>query len=121
LLSGFLFAGSPSVVSSLWKVDELATAFLMIKFYENLRKGVKGKAGNVAIALKDAQIWLRDLTHKDFEKCLDEFMPQIEEILAKLSKGKRLIAESSLKQVRDRQPRPFGSPYYWAGFIATGR
>ncbi|MEG3973066.1 CHAT domain-containing protein [Microcoleus sp. herbarium8] len=121
LPSGFLFSGSPSVVSSLWKVDELATAFLMIKFYENLRKGEKGEAGNVAIALKDAKIWLRDLTHQDFEKCLDEFMPQIEEILAKLSKGKRLIAESSLKQVRDRQPRPFASPYYWAGFIATGR
>ena len=121
LPSGFLFAGSPSVVSSLWKVDELATAFLMIKFYENLRKGAKGEAGNVAIALKDAKIWLRDLTHQDFEKCLDEFMPQIEEILAKLSKGKRLIAESSLKQVRDRRSRPFASPYYWAGFIATGR
>ncbi|HSF72319.1 MAG TPA: CHAT domain-containing tetratricopeptide repeat protein [Microcoleus sp.] len=121
LPSGFLFAGSPSVVSSLWKVEELATAFLMIKFYENLKKGEKREAGNVAIALKDAKIWLRDLTHQDFEKCLDEFMPQIEEILAKLSKGKRLIAESSLKQVRDRQARPFANPYYWAGFIATGR
>ena len=121
LPSGFLFSGSPSVVSSLWKVDELATAFLMIKFYENLRKDAKGKAGNVAIALNQAKIWLRDLTHQDFEKCLDEFMPQIEEILAKLSKGKRLIAESSLKQVRDRRSRPFASPYYWAGFIATGR
>jgi CHAT domain-containing protein len=121
LPSGFLFAGSPSVVSSLWKVDELATAFLMIKFYENLRKRSKREVGDVAIALNQAQIWLRDLTHEDFEKCLDEFMPQIEEILAKLSKGKRLIAQNSLKQVRDRQPRPFASPYYWAGFIATGR
>ncbi|MEG3907801.1 CHAT domain-containing protein [Microcoleus sp. w2-18bC1] len=121
LPSGFLFAGSPSVVNSLWKVDELATAFLMIKFYENLRKRSKRELGDVAIALNQAQIWLRDLTHKDFEQCLDEFMPQIEEILAKLSKGKRLIAQNSLKQVRDRQPRPFASPYYWAGFIATGR
>ena len=121
LPSGFLFAGSPSVVSSLWKVDELATAFLMIRFYENLRKRSKREVGDVAIALNQAQIWLRDLTHEDFEKCLDEFMPQIEEILAKLSKGKRLIAQNSLKQVRDRQPRPFASPYYWAGFIATGR
>jgi CHAT domain-containing protein len=121
LPSGFLFAGSPSVVSSLWKVDELATAFLMIKFYENLRKGAKGETENVVIALNQAKIWLRDLTHQDFEKCLDEFMPKIEEILAKLSKGKRLIAESSLKQVRDRRSRPFASPYYWAGFIATGR
>ncbi len=30
LPSGFLFAGSPSVVSSLWTVSDLSTAFLMI-------------------------------------------------------------------------------------------
>ncbi|MFM6271109.1 MAG: CHAT domain-containing protein, partial [Dolichospermum sp.] len=36
LPSGFLFAGSPSVVSSLWTVDDLSTSFLMIKLYEIL-------------------------------------------------------------------------------------
>jgi CHAT domain-containing protein len=122
LPSGFLFAGSPSVVSSLWKVDELATAFLMIKFYENLIKDAKGEAGNVAIALKNAQIWLRDLTHQDFEKCRDKFKVQIDEIIDKLPKKfMSEIAQNSLNQASDRQPRPFASPYYWAGFIATGR
>ncbi len=36
LPSGFLFSGSTSVVSSLWIVDDFATTFLMIKFYENV-------------------------------------------------------------------------------------
>lgn len=90
----------------------------MIKFYENLRKGEKGEAGNVVIALKNAQIWLRDLTHQDFEKCRDKFKLQIDEIIDKLPKkfmGE--IAQNSLNQASDRQPRPFASPYYWAGFI----
>jgi len=121
LPSGFLFAGGLSIISSLWKVDELATAFLMIKFYENLSQRPRRETGDVAIALNQAQIWLRNLTHAEFEECLNQFMPQIEQILAPLSKGKRLIAEKSLKNVRDRQPRPFASPSYWSGFIATGR
>ena len=37
LPSGFLYAGSPSVVSSLWAVSDLSTTFLMIKFYQNLK------------------------------------------------------------------------------------
>ncbi|NES02000.1 MAG: CHAT domain-containing protein [Okeania sp. SIO2F4] len=120
LPSGFLFAGTPSVINSLWKVDELATAFLMIKFYKNLEKSPQRETGEVAFALNQAQILLRDLTREDFEKFLDQFQQKIEEIWASLSKGKRKIAEKSLEKVRERQPRPFASPFYWSGFIATG-
>jgi CHAT domain-containing protein len=41
LTRGFMFAGSRSVVASLWKVDDRATAVLMSHFYEAmLRKGL---------------------------------------------------------------------------------
>ena len=33
---GFLFAGAQTIVSSLWKVDDLATMQLMLKFYDEL-------------------------------------------------------------------------------------
>jgi CHAT domain-containing protein len=41
LPSGFLYAGSPSVVCTLWAVDQVSTAFLLIKFYENLRESLR--------------------------------------------------------------------------------
>jgi CHAT domain-containing protein len=36
LTRGFFYAGSSSVVASLWKVDDLATAYLMTRFYKEL-------------------------------------------------------------------------------------
>ncbi|HHS12580.1 MAG TPA: CHAT domain-containing protein [bacterium] len=39
LARGFIFAGTPSIVTSLWKVDDLATAVLVKRFYRYLRAG----------------------------------------------------------------------------------
>lgn len=50
LTRGFLYAGARSVVASLWKVDDLATAHLMMKFYRGLQKTDKLEA------LRDAQL-----------------------------------------------------------------
>ncbi len=36
LTRGFLYAGSRTIVSSLWQVDDLATSYLMTRFYDNL-------------------------------------------------------------------------------------
>ena len=36
LTRGFLYAGSSSIVASLWKVDDRATAELMTRFYKEL-------------------------------------------------------------------------------------
>ncbi|MEQ8998559.1 MAG: CHAT domain-containing protein [Coleofasciculus sp. B1-GNL1-01] len=120
LPSGFLYAGSPSVVSSLWKVQDFSTAFLMIKFYENLSKLPKLEEGTIAIALNQAQKWLRTLTSNEFEKLLDKYHSQIEQIFAQLPKSKSRIFKASLKQARKRQPYPFANPYYWAAFTAIG-
>ncbi|MEH2237590.1 CHAT domain-containing protein [Nostoc sp.] len=120
LPSGFLLAGSPSVVSSLWKVDDLSTSFLMIKFYENLVKPDNLEAGDIAIALKQAQNWLRNLTIKELDRFLEEHKPQIEKVLAQLRVGQRIIFKESLKLIKQRQPLPFANPYYWAGFTASG-
>ncbi|QLE43799.1 CHAT domain-containing protein [Nostoc sp. C052] len=120
LPSGFLLAGSPSVVSSLWKVDDLSTSFLMIKFYENLFKLDRLEAGDIAIALKQAQNWLRNLTIEGLDIFLEEHKTQIEKVLAQLRVGQRIIFQESLKLIKQRQPLPFANPYYWAGFTASG-
>lgn len=50
----FLYAGTPTVIASLWSVDDAATGQLMAHFYTHLRAG-KGKAE----ALRQAQLDLR--------------------------------------------------------------
>ncbi|HEX3253473.1 MAG TPA: CHAT domain-containing protein [Pyrinomonadaceae bacterium] len=55
LTRGFMHAGASSVVASLWKVDDEATAELMKYFYTNmLKKGMRPAA-----ALREAQTTLR--------------------------------------------------------------
>ena len=51
----FMYAGSPRVICSLWKVDDKATQALMVKFYE-LWNPKDGSAGMpAALALREAQ------------------------------------------------------------------
>ncbi|MEG4391068.1 CHAT domain-containing tetratricopeptide repeat protein [Microcoleus sp. BROC3] len=120
LSAGLLYAGTPSVVSSLWKVNDVSTVLLTSKFYENLGRFSRLQVGDVAIALADAQRWLRDLTSEELEVLLADFQPQISQMFDRLSQSSRLIAEASLQQIRNRKPYPFANPYYWAAFTATG-
>ncbi|WP_233258667.1 CHAT domain-containing protein [[Phormidium] sp. ETS-05] len=68
IASGFILAGSPRVLMSLWSVDEASTALLLIKTYELLQQ-----PGQLALALQAAQKWLRETTNAGFydwvQKC----------------------------------------------------
>jgi CHAT domain-containing protein len=44
LIRGFLYAGSSSIVASLWKVDDLATSQLMTRFYKEMDRTDKREA-----------------------------------------------------------------------------
>src|SRR5262249_16400525 len=55
LTRGFMYAGAPRVVSSLWKVDDRATAELMRSFYEGMLGPAKLRP---AAALRAAQLAL---------------------------------------------------------------
>lgn len=106
LPSGFLYAGSPSVVSSLWKVADPSTSLLMIQFYENLSESWRShgnlQPGDVAVALSRSQSWLRNLTIAQFDEFLARYHPQIETFLAQLRRGQCRQYEESLKQIRQR-------------------
>ena len=55
LTRAFMFAGSPRVICSLWKVDDEATQALMVKFYE-LWNPKEGQGLPAAQALRKAQL-----------------------------------------------------------------
>ena len=116
LPSAFLYAGCSSIVSSLWSVDEKATAFLLIKFYENLLGQLAEKSElNVAIALNQAQLWLRDVTVAELQKWASEL---------KLEKQLVQQIQENLKCLitwYDSDEQLFQKPFYWAAFCAVGK
>ncbi len=106
LPSGFLYAGSTSVVSSLWKVNDLSTAFLMIRCYQNIKASL-----TVAVALKKAQAWIRDATTAE----LQEWANQLE-----LSSERAKEINNFLDSFYPDE-QPFQEPVYWAAFCAIGQ
>ncbi|NER28150.1 MAG: CHAT domain-containing protein [Symploca sp. SIO1C4] len=106
--SAFLLAGSTNVVGSLWDLNDLSTALLMIKFYQNLQTG-----STVAVALNQAQVWLRDITKRKLQIWIEEnkllLRPAIQ-----ISLRRRLH-----KLLDDEQP--FREPFHWAAFCAIGQ
>jgi CHAT domain-containing protein len=117
LPSGFLFAGSQNVVSSLWTVNDLSTAFLMIKFYQILLDPTQQVS--VAIALKTAQNWLRTLNREKFIFESNQIIDKLNAKKPRMAESYRKIAQQLLLQ--NTEEYPFQNPYYWAAFIASGQ
>ncbi|OLT64938.1 MULTISPECIES: CHAT domain-containing tetratricopeptide repeat protein [Moorena] len=109
LPSGFLVAGSPAVVSSLWKVEEVSTALLMIKFYQNLLNQM-----SLAVALNQAQLWLRDATVQDLRNWAEQLTKQLT-----LENNFKEEVEEEIELFKNDY-KPFYSPYYWAAYCAIG-
>ncbi|MBN1881502.1 MAG: CHAT domain-containing protein [Deltaproteobacteria bacterium] len=57
LTRGFLYAGTPSMVVTLWEVADDSTASVMTRFYENLKEGQTPSS-----ALNEAQRWAKSST-----------------------------------------------------------
>lgn len=108
LPSGFLCAGSSSVVSSLWKVNELSTSFLLIKFIQILQDATDM---SVPLAMNQTQLWLRDVKKEE----LQEWVKQLN--LDSDNKGK-IRRQINYKMTGEK---PFNSPFHWAAFTAIGK
>jgi CHAT domain-containing protein len=124
LPSGFLFAGSPSVVSSLWTVNDLSTSFLMIRFYEILLD--KTQQVSVGVALKTAQNWLQNLTVQEYlnqlNSCQEIVKPMQQKLTAKEFTRLMDMIEDEQFRIKGLEPnyKLFNNPFYWAAFTAAG-
>jgi CHAT domain-containing protein len=118
LPAGFMQAGVPAVIGTLWSVDDASTALLMARFYEltvlqELRP---------ASALREAQRWLRDLSTAQ----LKEYLAQHTSKPGTVSAAKPLISpvlELGLSELLNRvgpREQPFDNPYFWAPFTFHG-
>ncbi len=105
LVAAFIRAGVSDVISSLWAVDDLSTALLMIEFYRlHLEEGWLP-----ADALRQAQCYLRDLTVADLP---ERFQNQIRQ-------NTRGIYWGEADETEVDQRHPFAHPYFWAAFTLT--
>jgi CHAT domain-containing protein len=119
LPAGFLLAGVPGIVSSLWSVSDISTAVLMNKFYElymlkNKNLNNNAKDDDPVSALRQAQYFISHATTTELrlaETCKTLFE----------TTGNRVFAQFYAFAHSNPGAIPFSHPYYWAGFYYLGR
>jgi CHAT domain-containing protein len=131
LSTGFLCAGARSVVSTLWSVNDLATALFSIFYYQQRQEGK-----NRPEALQQSQIQLREFTKVDLNKIFQELESKEKQLIGNRKKYPSGSIEYEqwkreynmytklnrrIKEIENStQQFPFSEPHYWAAFICHG-
>src|SRR5919199_697095 len=106
LPTGFIHAGAMGTLASLWAVNDLSTALIMVKFYELLQPGV-----SIGKALHDTQRWFKSAKTPDL-------LTWVKESDSFDGDRKKLILKE-LKGYNDDE-QPYGDVYHWGAFCAIG-
>jgi hypothetical protein len=112
LRRAFIVAGAKTLVTSLWKVPDLATAFLMDRFYDNLLS----RGLDRDLALSQAQRATRDATIAQLK--VEWLAPAMIERLAASDAEARRGLEALAAKPDDH--KPFERPFFWGAFICQG-
>jgi CHAT domain-containing protein len=109
--AAFLHAGASIIISTLWPVDDRATALLIDRFYEEYSRGASSSK-----ALSVAQIWLRNVSAGEVLSRARSWL-ELGQALSIRRGSESVMTALALFNFVDR---PFAHPRYWAGFICTG-
>jgi len=115
LAAGFMQAGAPGVISSLWSVPDLSTALLLGAFYKLHLD--EDHPLPPAAALRKAQRWLRDADAKAL-RLADHW----DSVLEKAQSPDEAREAREQRDYWRAHPEaiPFNHPYHWAAFTLTG-
>ncbi|MED7827730.1 CHAT domain-containing protein [Streptomyces chiangmaiensis] len=110
LPAGFLAVGVPAYIGTLWPVPDVAAYLVMSRFYARLLpQEPELRPLPAAAALRQAQLWLRDLTGRD----LLDFLH-----------GRALPVDSGTQLVefarRYQDRKLYEDPANWAGYVLVG-
>ena len=111
LPAGFLQAGVPGVVATLWPVNDQSTAVLVAEFYRLLL----AERQDAATALAGARGFIRDATARDIAEWSERRYDD--------SGGTDVAAYEAAADFRscpDPADRPYADPVHWAGFVHSG-
>ncbi len=109
LVSALLQAGTAHVLSTLWNVEADSAAFLVIYFYQQMLAG-----SPPALALHQAQAWLRTITNAELADWLSRLPPPPDALADRFNSRIR-----NLRIVPDTMS--YQDPYYWAAFTMAGK
>jgi CHAT domain-containing protein len=117
LVSAFRAAGATNVVSTLWPVKEISSAWFMINFYQRLLAGE-----SPALALKNTQNWLKNITWQQLANWIEQLrlLPSLMEGVDRLE----VRAANTLKEgstIGLDQLTEYSDPYHWAAYTLTGQ
>lgn len=118
LPSGFMQAGVPGVIGSLWSVEDASTMLVMRRFYELWRdEGMPPSE-----ALRQAQIWLRGASPEELSGYRGALVENVQrsasgDVLPEgLSRALRLSGEAAALP----ETGSYDHPFYWAAFYYSG-
>ncbi|MBD2585490.1 CHAT domain-containing protein [Planktothricoides raciborskii] len=106
---GFLYAGAPNVICSLWAVNDLSTAILMVKLYEEMQI-----QPSITLALKAAQQWMRTVTKQELINWLNPSESQENAPI------KQKLRENVHLGFKPSHYQPYQHPKHWGAFCAIG-
>ena len=111
LAAGFLMAGVPCVLSSLWAVADASTTILMERFYYYHLQ----EKQCCAEALRQAQDYVRQMTAIQVVEFFERYLKYLSSMEEK-DKLMDFISQFDLGSTT----RPFEHPVYWAAFTVNG-